>query len=260
MILVDSPEELGQRRHVGVQAAEQEAAIALEARHLLQVVAAVLVEGVRVAGAAGVLHLEQLAGVVEGPAVEGAGEAGLVALLVAAQRGAAVRAGVDDGVEFARLVARDDDRLAADLRGEVVVRVGDLALVGQVDPVALEDVLHLQVEQGLVGEGAAVQAVDVPIGVLHQHAGQALLDAFEGCGSAHACLHARSCGPIRGKASPDPGTNACREEKVLVDRRSAGRAGRRRVIVRQAAARGRAKSVAGTRACSACSVKSNLIS
>jgi len=50
-------------------------------------------------------------------------------------------AGVDEAVQLPVLAPRDDDRLAADGGGEVVPRVRDLALVRQVDPVALEDVL-----------------------------------------------------------------------------------------------------------------------
>src|SRR3712207_8711121 len=46
--------------------------------------------------------------------------------------------------------ARDDDRLTADVGGEVVPHVRDLALVREVDPVPLEDVGHLQLEDLLV--------------------------------------------------------------------------------------------------------------
>ncbi len=60
---------------------------------------------------------------------------------------------------FPLLVAGDHHRLAADVGGEVVAGVGNLRLMGEVDPVALEDVLHLQLEDFLVGENAAVGAV-----------------------------------------------------------------------------------------------------
>ena len=178
MILVASPRYSASGVHVGVDAAEQEAAVALEGAELLQVVAAFAVEARRVAGVGAlVLDLQQLAGVVEGPAVERAGEAGLVALLVAAQHRAAVRAGVGQRVELAVLAARDDDRLAADVDGEVVVDVRDLALVGQVDPVAFEDVLHLQFEQFGSVKAARLQAVDVLLFVFDQHAIKSILDA-----------------------------------------------------------------------------------
>nr|GEU28163.1 hypothetical protein [Tanacetum cinerariifolium] len=152
-------QELGERRHVRVQAAEQETPVVLEARHLFQVVRLLLVEALGIAGALRVLDLEQLAAVVEGPAVERTRIGGLVAALVAAQLGAAVGAGVDEGMEFALAVARDEHGLAAHVGGAVIVVVGQLAFVRQVDPVALEDVLHLQFEQGGIGKGAAVQAV-----------------------------------------------------------------------------------------------------
>jgi hypothetical protein len=64
-------------------------------------------------------------------AVERAGEASLVAVLASAQHRSLVGAGVDDSVQFAGLVARDDHRLAANPRGVVVVVVGNLTLVRQ---------------------------------------------------------------------------------------------------------------------------------
>ena len=39
----------------------------------------------------------------------------------------------------------------------------------EVDPVALEDVFHFEVEQLLVGEGGAIQLVDVFLRILVQH-------------------------------------------------------------------------------------------
>ncbi|SPE59226.1 hypothetical protein ECMM28_4430 [Escherichia coli] len=84
--------------------------------------------------------------------MELAGEAALVAMLLAAEHRAPVRAGIDDRVELARFVARDDDRLTADAGREIVVVLRYLALVGEIDPVPLEDVLHLEVEQGRSGE------------------------------------------------------------------------------------------------------------
>src|SRR5690606_10993408 len=106
---------LFQGQYVGVQRAEEETAVVLEAGDLGQVVRAVLVELLRVAGTARVLDLEQLAGVVEGPAVERAGEGGAVIGLATAQHGTAVAAGIDQRVQFTLLVARDDDWLAADV-------------------------------------------------------------------------------------------------------------------------------------------------
>ena len=80
-----------------------------------------------------------------------------------------MRAGIGQRVELAVLAAGDDDRLAADEDGQVVVDIGDLALVREVDPVALEDVLHLELEQLLVGESRAIQLIDVLDGIFVQH-------------------------------------------------------------------------------------------
>src|SRR5690606_36799169 len=65
-----------------------------------------------------------------------------------------------EGVELAILVEGDEDRLPARLGGVVLVLLGNLAFVSEVDPVALEDVLHLQFEQALVGEHLALAAED----------------------------------------------------------------------------------------------------
>src|SRR5690606_4003391 len=101
-----------ERLHVRVQAAEQETTVRLEARDLLQVVRAVAVEALGIAGLARVLDLQQLARVVEGPAVERAGVGGLVAVAETRQRRTAVRTGVDEAVEVAILAAGDEHRLA----------------------------------------------------------------------------------------------------------------------------------------------------
>ena len=151
-----------QLRHVRVEAAEQEAPVGLEPRDLGQVVRAVGLERLRVARAARVLDLEQLAGVVERPAVEGAGEGGAVVLLAPAEHGALVAAGVDQRVQLAVAVAGEHDRLAAHVHRQVVAVVRQLGLVGQVDPVALEDVPHLELEDVGVGERVAPAPVDPP--------------------------------------------------------------------------------------------------
>ncbi|MNZ82499.1 hypothetical protein D3C78_1011970 [compost metagenome] len=177
---------LDQRRHVRVQAAEQETAIGLETRDLGQVMGALAVEAFRIAGLGRVLHLQQLAGVVEGPAVERAGIGGTVAALVPAEHGALVAAGVDEGVEHAVLVARDEDRLTAHHGGQEVVLLGDLAFVGEIQPVAFEDVLHLQVEQAGVGEHLALAAVDAFLGVVFKQ-GLKVLDT-QGHGRGLRCF------------------------------------------------------------------------
>ena len=91
--------------------------------------------------------------------MERAGQRRAVVRFASAEHRAPVRAGVDQAVQLAAAVAGDHHRLAADVGGEVVAGVGNLCLVGEVDPVALEDVLHLQFEDVLVGEDAAVGAI-----------------------------------------------------------------------------------------------------
>ncbi len=190
-----------ERQHVRVEAAEQEAAIVREARDLLQVVRAVRVELHRVFGRLLVLHLQQLAGVREGPAVERAREAALVAVLAAAQHRALVRTRIDDRMQLAGLVARDDDRLAADPRRVVIVVVGNLAFVRQIHPVALEDVLHLELVQRRVREDVAAATEDAGrLVILHGGFQQVIqvvrsVDGDGHDGSFHAraasCKHAR---------------------------------------------------------------------
>ena len=190
MISVVSPRCSSSGDDVGVEAAEQEAAVALEHRHLDQVVRAVGVEVVRVARALGVLDLEQRAVVAVGPAVERAGQGLAVVPLLAAEHRAAVRAGVDQAVQPAVLVARDHDRLAADVGREVVAGLGDLALVREVDPVALEDVLHLELEDLFVGE-------DPPVGLHHP--------GLDGRRSRRRRAPSRRCRRLgRGSASSHP--------------------------------------------------------
>src|SRR4051812_39560002 len=159
---------LRQRQNIGIQAAKQEAAIGLEPRNLCQVVRAVLVERFRISRTARVLHRQQFASIAEGPAMERAGVAGLVTPLVAAQHRAAMAAGIDEGVQFAGLAAGNKDRLAANEGGEVVVRTRDLAFMGEINPVALEDVPHLQLEQRRIREDIAANPVEAGLRIVLQ--------------------------------------------------------------------------------------------
>ena len=84
--------------------------------------------------------------------MEGTGENDSAAALEAAEHGASVTARVDKGVEFAIAIPRNKDRLTAYIGCKVVVLVRDLAFVREVDPVALEDIFHLQLEDLRVGE------------------------------------------------------------------------------------------------------------
>ena len=54
-----------------------------------------------------------------------------------------MRARINKAANVAGLIAHEDHRLASQRGGEKIVRLGQLALVGQVDPAALKDILHL---------------------------------------------------------------------------------------------------------------------
>ncbi|MNR00199.1 hypothetical protein D3C85_1159640 [compost metagenome] len=98
--------------------------------------------------------------------MERAGIGRLVAGLVAAQHGAAMAAGVEEGIEYTVLVPRNENRLPAHGGGQEVVLVGDLALVGEVQPVTLEDMLHFEVEQTWIGEHLPFATVDAGVFVV----------------------------------------------------------------------------------------------
>jgi hypothetical protein len=78
---------------------------------------------------------------------------------------------------------------------EAATRVRHLALVGQVDPVALEDVLHLQLELLLVGEDPAVGAVDAGRGIVDDGVGEHGLQVLQRVG------HGRPPGDSRSAVS-----------------------------------------------------------
>jgi hypothetical protein len=147
-----------ERHDVFVQAAKEEASIVLEARDFLQIVRAMRIELHRILGGLLVFYLQKLAGIGECPAVKRTGEAAFVAVLATAKHRAFVRASVADRVQFAGFVTRDDDRLAANPRGVVIVIVRNLAFVCEIHPIALEDVLHLEHVQIGVREDVATAA------------------------------------------------------------------------------------------------------
>src|SRR5260370_5169861 len=142
----------GQWLHIRVEASEQEAAISLEPRDLLQIVRAFIVELLGITGAVRILHLQQLSGIAECPAVERAGEGRLVATLVTAKHRATVTAGIDERVELVVFVAGDKDGLSSDPSCEIIVLVRNLALMREIHPVSLKQVLHLQFKECGIGE------------------------------------------------------------------------------------------------------------
>src|SRR5690606_2664545 len=140
-----------QRGDVSIQAAEQEAAVALEARQALEVMGTVGVELLRITALLLIPCLEQLAVVAESPAVERAGEGRLVAALLAAQGGATVRAGVERRLQLPVSGAGDHHRLTAYGQRERVTGIRYLTLMAQQHPFAFEEVSHLQLQQLLTG-------------------------------------------------------------------------------------------------------------
>src|SRR5262245_9353997 len=141
-----------ERHDIGIEASEQESPITLEPWNSRQIMRTVCIERRRIVPGLSVLHLQELASVAEGPAVERTGETALFAVLAPAEDRSAVSTRIDHGVQFARFVACDHDRLAADPGAEIVVVVRYLALMRQENPIAFEDVLHLQLVHLDIGE------------------------------------------------------------------------------------------------------------
>ena len=66
-----------------------------------------------------------------------------------------VAAGVDQRVNAARRVARNDDGRLAHLAGNVVARFGDLGFMGEKKPAAPEQALQLGIVHFRIGKDAA---------------------------------------------------------------------------------------------------------
>ncbi len=142
--LSDRTEMLTDRRRRRVQCPEDEAAIGFHARHLREVELRIFGKVFTIA--LGPWHAAQFAIVEEIPAVIRALERPLVAFLEAAQRGPAMGTAVVERTDDPVAVARHDQRTQAEFGGDVVVNIGNLAFVRQVDPGAAEDMSHLGVE------------------------------------------------------------------------------------------------------------------
>src|SRR5206468_12825350 len=84
---------------------------------------------------------DQTAVIGEGPGMERACKGARVALVIRADLVAAVRAAIEQQVDFAPLVAGHDDGLRTDRLDDVVVGVRHLALMPDIDPGAIPDVL-----------------------------------------------------------------------------------------------------------------------
>ena len=152
----DGAEIIEQRWRVRVERAENKAAIAVDARHLGDVEPGLA----EVAGiAVGPRHRAQLAGIEIAPAVIGTGEDAGGALVLAAERGAAMGAAVEQRADFSLRVPQQDDRAQAKPRGDVIIVIRNLALVSEIDPHRAEDVHHLGLEDRGIGVDQPVDAV-----------------------------------------------------------------------------------------------------
>src|ERR1700723_3349694 len=89
----------------------------------------------------------------EGPGVERTGEGPRVALVVGADLVAAMRTAIEQEVDPALLVPRHDDGLRTDRFGDVIVGIRHLALMADIDPGAIPDILQFGLEdRGVVVE------------------------------------------------------------------------------------------------------------
>ncbi len=97
------------------------------------------------------------------PAMIGAGEGGGVAFVVAAHAHAAVAAGIQEHVQPALAVPRQDDRLLAHGRHEEVARLRHLAFVAHEQPGPGEQPLLLLAVDALVHENVATDDAAIEI-------------------------------------------------------------------------------------------------
>ena len=135
-VVLGAGEIVVQRRRVGIEVHEPEAAIVLEARRAAQAELR-LVEVLRIGVVA--RHAVQRAVVAVGPAVIDALEAPRVALALGADERAAMAAGVEQAVDLALPVAAEDHRPAGDPAGTEVAGLLQLGGVADIDPAAAED-------------------------------------------------------------------------------------------------------------------------
>ena len=88
----------------------------------------------------------------------GAGKARPVALLIGAELVAAMRAFVEQEADFAITVTHHQNRHRPDGFGDIIVFVGDLAGMADIDPGAIPDLFQLILENRLVVIKAAMHA------------------------------------------------------------------------------------------------------
>ena len=106
-----------------------------------------------------VLGMDQFAGQVVGPLVVGTDDVAHNALRFGAQARAPVAADVVEGLDVHVVVAHDQDRVLAEVHGDVVAGFGHLRLYRNEDPVLAEDVFHVGLQDGVAEVERGFQAV-----------------------------------------------------------------------------------------------------
>ena len=159
-----SGEVAAQVHGVGVVADEDEAAVGVDMGRGEEAEVG-LVEPLGVACLVG--DADEFTTTVEGPSVVEALEYLAVALVVAADEGAAVAAGVVEDAYLAVAGADEEEGASAHLATAVVAGVGDLGLVTEVEPAAVEEALAFQLQDLGRCHGGAVNAKDVAFDVVN---------------------------------------------------------------------------------------------
>ncbi|MCY1427089.1 hypothetical protein D9M71_429200 [compost metagenome] len=127
-----------------------------------------------------------------------ADQLGHFAFVADAQARTAVAADVMEGVHLAFGTTHHQDRVLADLQGDVVAFRRNLAGHAGDQPFFLEDLLHVDLEQTLVGVERLGQRVGALAGL--QHLGGGLACRFQwiaqaqGCGDVHRVFLGAVCG------------------------------------------------------------------
>lgn len=186
------------RQDVFVHASKQKAAIIFKARHLCKVVRAILRECRRIGAAARVFGLEERSVGLEAPAMEGADHDRLVAALAPAEFRAAMRTGVDQRIDAPIPGAGEHHGNAADPGGEKIVRFRQLAFMREIDPIVLEDMFHLQIEQLGVGKGIAPTTESAGFDIVDDRGGDTVAQGgIHGLSSLCGCLFGGRAAPRR---------------------------------------------------------------
>lgn len=136
-----------------------------------------------------------------GPLMVVADQLGHLAFVADAQARTAVAADVVEGMHLTFGTAYHDDRVLADLQGDVVALGRDLANHAGDQPLLVEDLLHVDLEQALVAVERLRQRVGALAGL--QHLGGGLACRFQwiaqaqGCGDVHRVVLGAACGRQR---------------------------------------------------------------